>query len=89
VKLSRFCRLVATLAVPFSILAGAAIPAHASPGACDMRGCAATIHLPDYQGGFGGRTTPNSLAPNPGLRLRVNPEPRVRVDPDKAKVLAF
>jgi hypothetical protein len=54
-----------------------------------MRGCAATIHQPDYQGGFGGPTSPNSLAPDPDLRVRVNPELRVRVDPDKAKILAF
>lgn len=54
-----------------------------------MRGCAAAIHLPDYQGGFGGPTSPNSLAHALGLRVRVNPELRVRVDPGKAKVLAF
>jgi len=39
---TRLVRLAATLAVPLTILAGAVIPAHASPGACDMRGCAAT-----------------------------------------------
>jgi len=72
VKLNRFCRLVATLAVPLTILAGAAIPAHASPGACDFHGCAATIHLPAYQGGFGGPASPNSQTKSPGKAKVLN-----------------
>ena len=78
---TRLFRLAATLAVPLTILAGAAIPAHASAGACDFHGCTATTHLPFYQGGFGGPTSPNSQAGLPNLRVRVNP--------DKVKVLAF
>ena len=86
---THFCRVAATLAVPLTILAGAALPVHASPAACDAHGCAATPYLSSYQGGFGGPTSPNSQAHNADLRVRVNPELRVRVDPDKVKVLAF
>ena len=84
----RLFRLTATLAVPLTILAGAAIPAHASPSACD-KGCAATTHVSPYQRGFGGATSPNSQAGSPDLRIRANPDLRVRVIPDKVKVLAF
>ncbi len=41
----RLFRLAATLAVPLTILAGAAIPAHASPAACDFHGCATTTQV--------------------------------------------
>jgi hypothetical protein len=61
---TRLVRLAATLAVPLSILAGAVIPAHASPGACDMRGCAATIHVnPDLR-----------IHANSDLRVGANPD---------------
>ena len=41
----RLFRLAATLVVPLTLLAGATIPAHASAGACDFHGCAATTQV--------------------------------------------
>ncbi|MHB8626498.1 MAG: hypothetical protein ACYDBJ_03270 [Aggregatilineales bacterium] len=74
----RLFRLAATLAVPLTILAGAVIPAHASPGTCDFHGCAATTHLSSYQGGFGAPTNPNART--------VTRDYRIWGNPDKAKV---